>query len=87
MINHLRCLMNSSAVWFGSNSSWTPLFKLQANNKIYVFPSFFVLILYPIGPAKASRTTWKGPDPSVLSVGNFPAGGCEKAVTWNFLHP
>jgi len=79
--------MNSSAVWFGSNSRWTVLFKLQANNKIYVFPSFFVLMLYPIGPAKSRPTTWKGPDPSVLSVGNFPAGGFEKAVTWNFLHP
>ena len=26
-------------------------------------------------------------DPSVLSVFNFFAVGCEKAVTWNFLHP
>ena len=35
--------MNSSAVWFGSNSRWTALVKRQANNKIYGFPSFFVL--------------------------------------------
>ena len=80
-------MINSSAVWFGSNSRWTALFKLQANNKIYVFPSFFVAILYPIGLAKSRPITWKGPDPSVLSVGNFPAGGFEKAVTLNFLHP
>ena len=33
---------------------------LQANNKIYAFPSFFVLILYPIGPAMSRPTTWKG---------------------------
>ena len=80
-------MTNSSAVLFGSNSRWTALFKLQANNKIYVFPSFFVVILYPIGPAKSRPTTWKGPDRSVLSVGNFPAGVFENAVTLNFLHP
>ena len=65
------------------------LVKLQANNKIhlYAFPSFFVLSFYPIGPAQSRPTTWKGANPSVLSVGNFPVGGFEKAVTWNFLHP
>ena len=68
------------------NSRWTALVKLQANNKIYAFPSFFVLSLYPIGPAKSRPTTSKGVDPSVLSVGKFPTGGFEKAVTWNFLH-
>ena len=89
MMNYLICLMNSSAVWFGCNSKWTALVKLQANNKIhvYAFPSFFVLSLYPIGPAKSRPTTWKGANPFVLSVGNFPVGGFEKAVTWNFLHP
>ena len=65
----------------------TALVKLQANNKIYAFPSFFVLTFYPIGPAKSRLTNSKGTDPSVLSVGNFPAGGFGKAVTWNFLHP
>ena len=65
----------------------TALVKLQANNKIYAFPSFFVLSFYPIGPAKPRPTTSKGADPSVLFVGNFPAGGFGKAVTWNFLHP
>ena len=83
MMNQLRCLMNSSAVRFGSNFRWTALFKLEANNQMYAFPSFFVLSLYPIhvGPAKSRPTTWKGANPSVLSVGGFPAGGFEKAVT------
>ena len=36
---------------------WTALFKLEANNKIYAFPSFFVLSLYPIGPEKSRPTT------------------------------
>ena len=77
MINHLRYRMNSSAVWFGSNSRWTALVK-----KLYAFPVFFfVLSLYPIGPAKSRPTTWKEAYPSVLSVGNFPAGGFEKVVT------
>ena len=87
MRKQLRCLINSSAVRFGSNFRWTALFKLEANNKIYVFPSFFVLSLYPIGPAKSRSTTWKGANPCVLSVNGFPAGGFEKAVIWNFLHP
>ena len=65
----------------------TALVKLQTNNKIYAFPSFFVLSFYPIGPAKSWPTTSKTDDPSVLSVGNFSAGGFGKAVTWNFLHP
>ena len=72
--------MNFSAVWFGSNSGWTALVKLQASNKLYAFPVFFCLEFVPIGPAKSRPTTWKGADPSVLSVGNFPAGGFEKAV-------
>ena len=67
--------MNSSAVLFGRNFRGTALFKLKANNKIYAFPSFFVISLYPIGPAKSWPTTWKGANPSVLSVGGFPAGG------------
>ena len=54
--------------------------KLHANNKIYGFPSFFGLSLYPIRPAKSRPTTSKGADPFVLSVGNFSAGGFEKAV-------
>ena len=89
MINHLRYRMNSSAVWFGSNFRWTALVKLQADNKLYAFPVFFffVLSLYRIGPAKSRPTTWKEAYPSVLSVGNFPDGGFEKVVTWNFLHP
>ena len=88
MINHLRHRMNSSAVWFGSNFRWTALVKLQADNKLYAFPVFFfVLSLYPIGPAKSRPTIWKEAYPSVLSVGNFPDGGFEKVVTWNFLHP
>ena len=37
MMNGLRCLMNSSAVWLGSNSRWTALVTLRANNKIYAF--------------------------------------------------
>ena len=76
--------MNSSAVRFGSNFRWTALFKLEANNKICAFPCVFVLSLYPIGPAKSRPTTWKGANPSVLSVGGFPAGGFEKPVTRNF---
>ena len=90
MISHLRYRMNSSAVWFGSNFRWTALVKLQADNKLYAFPVFFffVLSLYRIGPAKSRPTTWKEAYPSVLSVGNnFPDGGFEKVVTWNFLHP
>ena len=88
MITHLRYRMNSSAVWFGSNFRWTALVKLQADNKLYAFPVFFfVLSLYHIGPAKSRPTTWKEAYPSVLSVGNFPDGGFEKVVTWNFLHP
>ena len=59
----------------------TALVKLQANNKIYAFPSFFVLSFYPIGPAKPRPTTSKYSDPYVLFVGNFPAGGFGKAVT------
>ena len=46
-MNRFRCLMNSSAVWFGSNSRWTALVKRQANNKIYVFPSFSILTFKP----------------------------------------
>ena len=88
MMNHLRYRMNSSAVWFGHNSRWTALVKLQADNKLYAFPVFFFVVsLYPIGPAKSRPSTWKEAYPSVLSVGNFPAGGFEKVVTWNFLHP
>ena len=45
-----------------------------------LFLFFFCLEFVPIGPAKSRPTTWKGADPSVLSVGNFPAGGFEKAV-------
>ena len=44
MRNQLRWLMNSSAVRFGSNVSWTVLFKMEENNKIHAFPSVFVLI-------------------------------------------
>ena len=77
--------MNSLAVWFGSKSGWTALIKLKGNNKIYAFLAFFVLSLCPIGPAKSRLTTLKGAGPFVLSVWNFPAGGFEKAVTWNFL--
>ena len=40
-----------------------------------------------MGPAKSGPTTWKEADPSVLSGGSFPAGGFEKAVTWNFVQP
>ena len=79
--------MNASAFWFGCNSKPTALVKLQANNKIQAFPCFCVLSLYPMGPAKSGPTTWKEADLSVLSGGSFPAGGFEKAVTWNFLHP
>ena len=79
--------MNSSTAWFGSNSRWTALVKSQASIKIYAFPSFFALSLYPIGPAKSRPTPSKGTDPSLLSFGSFPAGGFEKAVPWNFLHP
>ena len=43
MMNRLRCLRNSLAVWFGSNARWTALVKLQANKKIYDFRFFFVL--------------------------------------------
>ena len=60
MMNRLRCLMNSLAVWFGSNARWTALVKLQAKKKIYDFRFLFVLGLYPIGPAKSRPTTWKG---------------------------
>ena len=49
--------------------------------KYMVFPSFFGLSLYPIRPAKSRPTTSKGADPSVLSVGNFPADGFEKVLT------
>ena len=73
--------MNSLAVWFCSNARWTALVKLQENNKIYDFRFFFVLSLYPIGSAKSSSTTRKGADPSVPCVGNFQAGGFEKALT------
>ena len=79
--------MNSLAVCFGTNSGWTALVRLKANNKIYAFPSFFVFSLYPICPAKSRPTTLKWANPYVLSVWNFPAGGFEKAVTWNFLLP
>ena len=44
MRNQLRCLMNSSAVRFGSNFRWPVLFKLEGNNKIHAFSSVFVLI-------------------------------------------
>ena len=76
MMNGLRCLMNSSAVWLGSNSRWTALVTLRANNKIYAFVLSFLDFVY-----------LERGDPSVLSVFNFFAVGCEKAVTWNFLHP
>ena len=85
-MNHFRCLMNFSClVW--QQLQVDSQVKLQANNKMYAFPSFFVLSLYPIKPAKSRPITLKGVDPCVLSVGNFPAGGFEKALTWNFLHP
>ena len=55
----------NSAVWFGNKSGWTALVKLKGNNKIYAFLSFFVLSLYPIGPAKSRL---QGARPFVLSV-------------------
>ena len=60
MMNRLRFLRNSLAVWFGSNARWTALVKLQANKKIYDFRFFFVSGLYPISRAKSKPTTWKG---------------------------
>ena len=87
--------------WTIWDTGWTPqLFGLAAtpggqlwlsckqitNYMLFLF-FFFVVSLYPIGPAKSRPSTWKEAYPSVLSVGNFPAGGFEKVVTWNFLHP
>ena len=67
--------MNSSAVWLGSNSRqlW-----LRCGQITKYMLSFFLCLdfVYLV----------RG-DPSVLSVFNFFAVGCEKAVTWNFLHP
>ena len=91
-------LFSWSTIW---DTGWTPqLFGLAAtsggqlwlsckqitNYMLFLF-FFFVLSLYPIGPAKSRPTTWKEAYPSVLSVGKFPDGGFEKVVTWNFLHP
>ena len=53
----------------------------------YMLSFFLCLEFVPYRSCNVQANYLERGDPSVLSVCNFSAGGFEKAVNWNFLHP